>query len=164
MVPEQIEEIAGIETSDKAAKWEGVTLEEVRDGWNEYQAATRGDAVYGYLHMVFEQVRWWLQSPSKRKDALRVIQEQNPQLRLPADLYATVIVATADSKIVDGKQRSRYSRVLRYAAEYKPPNELLRDFIRRKGGINKCAARYTRHLGGRHRGRKRKWSDKRPRH
>ena len=38
------------------------------------------------------------------------------------------------------------SRVLRYAAEYKDLDEPLRDFIVRRGGINKCAARFARRL------------------
>ena len=45
------------------------------------------------------------------------------------------------------KIRSKLSRVLRYAAEFKPANELQRDFLQRKGGINKCASRYARRLG-----------------
>jgi hypothetical protein len=36
---------------------------------------------------------------------------------------------------------------MRYAAEYKDLNEPLGDFIKRKGGINACAARFTRRLG-----------------
>ena len=39
--------------------------------------------------------------------------------------------------------------MLRYAAEYKDLKEPLRDFVRRRGGINKCAARFARRLGGR---------------
>jgi hypothetical protein len=34
--------------------------------------------------------------------------------------------------------------VLRYAAENKHLNESLRDFIKRRGGINECAARFAR--------------------
>ena len=34
--------------------------------------------------------------------------------------------------------------MLRYAAEYKDLDEPLRDFIVRRGGINKCAARFAR--------------------
>ena len=43
--------------------------------------------------------------------------------------------------------RSKWSRVLRYAAEFKDLDEPLGDFIKRKGGINKCAARFARRLG-----------------
>jgi len=45
--------------------------------------------------------------------------------------------------------RSKWSRALRFAAEYKDLDEQLRNFIKRKGGINKCAARFARRLGRR---------------
>ena len=79
--------------------------------------------------------------------ALNLVRKENPSIKLPEDDCAAVILLTADPKKVDAKMRSKWSRVLQYAAEYKPPNELLRDFLQRKGGINKCAARYTRRLG-----------------
>jgi hypothetical protein len=40
-----------------------------------------------------------------------------------------------------------WSRVLRYAAEYKHLDESLRHFIKRKGGINRGALRFARRLG-----------------
>jgi hypothetical protein len=58
-----------------------------------------------------------------------------------------VIFCTADPKKVDHRTRSKWSRVLRYAAEYKNLEESLATFIKRKGGINKCAARFARRLG-----------------
>jgi hypothetical protein len=58
-----------------------------------------------------------------------------------------VIFLTSDPKKVDRRTRSKWSRVLRYADEFKGQAEPLRDFIQRKGGINKCAARYAKYLG-----------------
>jgi len=58
-----------------------------------------------------------------------------------------VILCTADRQKVDKRTRSKWSRVLRYSAEYKLHGEPLDQFIKRKGGINKCAARLTRCLG-----------------
>jgi hypothetical protein len=43
--------------------------------------------------------------------------------------------------------RSKWSRVMRYAAAYKPDSEPLDQFVRRKGGINACAARFSRRMG-----------------
>jgi hypothetical protein len=60
--------------------------------------------------------------------------------------FAAIILATAE---VDKRTRSKWSRVLRYAAEYKTNAEPLAAFVRRKGGINECAARFTRCLGRR---------------
>ena len=61
--------------------------------------------------------------------------------------FAAVIFCTADRKKADYRTRSKWSRVLRYAAEYKDLNEPLATYIKRKGGINKCAARFARRLG-----------------
>jgi hypothetical protein len=60
-----------------------------------------------------------------------------------------IIRCTADPAKVDKRTRSKWSRVLRYSAESKSHSESLAFFIRRKGGINKCADRFTRCLGRR---------------
>jgi hypothetical protein len=61
--------------------------------------------------------------------------------------FAAIILCTADHDKVDYRTRSKWSRVLRYAVEFKYTHEPLRDFIKRKGGLNECAARFARHLG-----------------
>ena len=60
--------------------------------------------------------------------------------------FAAVILCTSDRGKND-RMRSKWSRVLRYAAECKSPDKSLRVFIKRKGGINKCAERFARRLG-----------------
>jgi hypothetical protein len=61
--------------------------------------------------------------------------------------FAAVIRCTADPAKADKRTRSKWSRVMRYAAAYKPDAEPLDHFIKRKGGINACAARFSRRLG-----------------
>ena len=56
------------------------------------------------------------------------------------EAFATIIRCTSDPAKVDDRTRSKWSRALRYAAEYKDLDEPLRDFIKRKGGLNECAA------------------------
>ena len=124
-----------------------VVLTDVKKAWTEYQSIRDRSAVYRYLHMVFMQVDWWRRKPDEMHQALQTIKKESSNIKLPDDMYAAVIMLTADPKKVDGKMRSKWSRVLQYAATYKPEKELLRDFLQRKGGINKCAARYTRRLG-----------------
>jgi hypothetical protein len=63
------------------------------------------------------------------------------------DPFAAVIRCTADPAKADKRTRSKWSRIMRYAAMYKPDSERLDQFIRRKGGINACAARLSRCLG-----------------
>jgi hypothetical protein len=92
------------------------------------------------------QVDWWNRNPEEKKIAVQAIMAENPNIKLPDDDYAAVIMCTADPKKMDSKMRSKLSRVLRYGAKFKPETELLQDFLIRKGGINKCAARYARRL------------------
>jgi hypothetical protein len=63
--------------------------------------------------------------------------------------FAAIIRCTADPAKVDKRTRSKWSRALRYAAEFKTNAEPIAAFVRRKGGINKCAARFARCLGRR---------------
>jgi hypothetical protein len=57
-----------------------------------------------------------------------------------------MIRCTADPSKVDKRTRSKWSRVLRYAKMEKNHDEPFAEFIKRKGGINECNARYGRCL------------------
>ena len=57
--------------------------------------------------------------------------------------FAVVIFCTSDFRKLDAKTRSKWSRALRYAERFKPDNQGLAQFIKSKGGINECAARYS---------------------
>jgi hypothetical protein len=53
---------------------------------------------------------------------------------MPArDPFAAVIPCTADPAKADKRTRSKWSRLMRYAAAYKPDSEALDQFIQRKG-------------------------------
>ena len=73
---------------------------------------------------------------NKSRAALR-LRHNPPQLK--PEPFGIVIFCTADPKIVDAKTRSKWSRVLRYAAQAKPPGQRLTDFIKSNGGLNECA-------------------------
>jgi hypothetical protein len=125
----------------------------VRIAWDECQARRERDAIYSYLTAVFELVAWWGaedRAASRARWALRLFGADSTATDEP---FAAVILATADRKKVDKRTRSKWSRVLRYALEYKPVAEPLADFFQRKGGINACASRFTRCLGRRGRNR-----------
>jgi hypothetical protein len=63
------------------------------------------------------------------------------------DPFAAIIRCTADPAKVDKRTRSKWSRMMRYAAERKLNSEALDRFVKRKGGVNKCVARFTLGLG-----------------
>ena len=120
-------------------------LTRVRNAWDQCQSSRDRSAIYGYLSAVFDLVMWWAaedRAISRARWALRLC-----RLDLPNDEpFAAVILCTAYRQKVDKRTRSKWSRVLRYSAEYKSHGESRAAFIQ-KGGINKCAARFTRCLG-----------------
>ena len=116
----------------------------VRIAWDECQASRDRNAIYGYLSAVFDLVMWWMaqdRAISRARWALRLHGLHLPTADEP---FAAIILATADRQKVDKRTRSKWSRVLRYAMEYKMNAKPLAAFVRRKGGINKCALRFTR--------------------
>jgi hypothetical protein len=76
----------------------------------------------------------------KSKAALRL--RPNPPQMKP-EPFGIMIFCTADPKTVDGKTRSKWSRVLRYAARTKPEGQHLIDFIKSNGGLNECARKFA---------------------
>jgi hypothetical protein len=55
-----------------------------------------------------------------------------------------VILCATNPDKVDDRTRSKWSRVLRHAAEYKDLDEALTDFIVHRRGINKCGMQFAR--------------------
>jgi hypothetical protein len=115
--------------------------------WDDCQASRARAAIYGYLSAVFDLVAWWT---AERRALERAYQALRLQSMRPFDgdePFAVIIRCTADRGKVDKRTRSKWSRVLRYALTYKSHSEPLDQFIKRKGGINKCAERFARCRG-----------------
>ena len=122
-------------------------LSRLEDEWETCQNSRDRDGIYGYLAAVFDLVRWWAHEQKATEYARRALWLRGHRtLVKEPEPFAAVIFCTADREKVDYRTRSKWSRVLRYAALYRDLDEPLRDFIKRKGGLNKCAARYTRRL------------------
>jgi hypothetical protein len=115
----------------------------VRVAWKECQSSRERNAIYGYLSAVFDLVVWWAAEGRAISRARWALQLRHFDLPTNDEPFAAVILCTADRQRVDKRTRSKWSRVLRYAAEYKPVAASLAAFVQRKGGINKCAARFT---------------------
>ena len=119
----------------------------VRTSWEYCQANRDRNAIYGYLSAVFDLVMWWKAEDRAISRARWALRLQGADLPTTDEPFAMVILCTADRDKVDKRTRSKWSRVLRYAAEYKTNAQPLATFVLRNGGINKCAARFTRCLG-----------------
>jgi hypothetical protein len=115
---------------------------------NECQTKRERDAIYRYLEAVYCLVAWWAVEGKDTDRARRALRLQRLEVVDREDPFAAIIRCTADPVKVDKRTRSKWSRVMRYAARCKDDAEPLAQFVKRKGGINECAVRYSRLLGG----------------
>jgi hypothetical protein len=126
-----------------------VILRRVRVAWAECQATRDRNAIYAYLTAVYALVAWWAAEERAIDRARRALRLQRLKVSDRENPFAAVIRCTADAIKADKRTRSKWSRVMRYAAMYKSDSDPLDQFIKRKGGINACAAR-TSGLATRH--------------
>jgi hypothetical protein len=119
----------------------------VESAWEDCQSSRNRDSIYRYLTAVFDLVAWWSAEKRAIDRARRALRLHNIDLSDHDEPFAAIIRCTSDAGKVDRRTRSKWSRVLRYAMEYKSHAEPLDHFIKRKGGINKCAGRFARCLG-----------------
>ena len=122
-------------------------LERVRDAWDDCQATRDRNAIYAYLTAVYDLVAWWAAEGHEMDYARQALRLCRLEISDREDPFAAVIRCTADPAKADKRTRSKWSRAMRYAAVSKPDSEPLDRFVRRKGGINKCAARFARWTG-----------------
>jgi hypothetical protein len=118
----------------------------VRDAWEVSQSSRDRDAIYYYLNAVFALVSWWSAERREVERAHLALQIRGLTRSGREHAFAAIIRCTADPAKADKRTRSKWSRVMRYAAAYKQPSEPLQQFIKRKGGINECAARASKRL------------------
>jgi hypothetical protein len=89
-------------------------------------------------------VTWWAKEGKAVNRACRALHMRGHNSAREPEPFAAVILCTSNPDKVDGRARSKWSRMLRFVAEFKAPDEPLRGFVKRKGGINECAARFGR--------------------
>jgi hypothetical protein len=115
----------------------------LRNAWEECQASRDRDAIYSYLTGVFSLVAWWTAENRAVERTRKALRLRNIRIPDHIEPFAAIIQCTADPAKVDKRARSKWSRALRYALVQKTPSESLVQFIKRKGGINDCAERFS---------------------
>jgi hypothetical protein len=118
-------------------------LEKIRDAWDDFQASRARDAVYGYLGAVFaivEHYKVWRRTNKLLRHAFEFAEQP---LDRNADPFTAVIRCTCDDN-VDNKTISKWARALRYASRHKKPKMRLKTFMKDAGGVNACAAGYSK--------------------
>jgi hypothetical protein len=134
----------GIPYTDQALRQDLLRLQ---NAWDESQSSRERDGIYTYLTAVFELVAWWSAENRALERAERALRLRHITPFDQEEPFAAIIRCTADPTKVDKRTRSKWSRALRYALAYKLTSEPLDQFIKRKGGINECAAKFARHIG-----------------
>ena len=118
----------------------------LQNEWEMVQASRGRAAIYGYLAAVFETIVVWAKEGKAVKRAYRALHLRGHKAVREPEPFAAVILCTSDPDKVDARTRSKWSRALRFAEANKDLDEPLGDFIKRKGGLNECAARFARRL------------------
>jgi hypothetical protein len=115
--------------------------------WEDCQTSRDRNAIYAYLNAVYGLLAWWTADGHAIDRARRALRLQHLKVSDREDPFAAVVRCTADPVKAEKRTRSKWSRVMRYAAGYKLDSEALDQFVRRKGGVNACAGRFSRWRG-----------------
>ena len=126
-------------------------LREVSEVWGRVQNTRDRRAIYGYLEAVYRLVRRWTRQGHAKASARRALRLLSIKRDLDIEPFSIVIFCSSEGT-VDFRMRSKWSRVLRYAASYEIKAVSLTEFIGLRGGINACAKRFARNARGRRRG------------
>jgi hypothetical protein len=119
-------------------------LLQARIAWKKYQSTRRRDAIYDYLRAAFKIVRRWRKEHRAKASSHQALRATGRANRIRnVEPFAVVILVSSDPRKEDAKTRSKWSRLLRYADQFKPDTERLADFVKSQGGINECAAQWS---------------------
>lgn len=116
-------------------------LKETARAWSACQGSRQRNAIYDYLNKVF----WLVGKYQARGESKLLVRRAQKFGRLPiskqADAFTTVIRSTTRGEI-DHRGISKYARALRYCRKHKG-DQSLKAFMKRNGGINGCACRFS---------------------
>jgi hypothetical protein len=126
-------------------------VERLRECWSRLQETRKRDGIFDFLEAVFELVYLWkVENKDHRRAESAFERFTERPVPLHRDPFAIMLATAASPDKIDRRTLSKWSRVLRLAAEIKTPGESLKAFVKRKGGLNACAGEFARRLG-RHR-------------
>ena len=121
-------------------------LDRVREAWAVCQCCRQRDAIYGYLTAVYDLVTWWAAEQRDVERARRALWSR----RLEVSRAGGPIRRDHPVHGRPGQSGQAHSKqvVEGYAVRDRGQGSgrAVQRFVVRKGGINKCASRYTRLL------------------
>lgn len=121
-------------------------IERLREAWEKVQSSRNRDAIYLFLRVAYELVLCWKVECHEIQRATRALKINGLAPPEEPEPFAAVIAASVSPKKLDRRQLSKYSRALRCAASFDCRPKRLKRFIKDRGGLNSCAARFGRRL------------------
>lgn len=122
-------------------------LKRIRKIWEQMQSDRHRDAIYDYLTAVYEVVQAWKVERLAIDRAKRAFKIRGLFVPDEPEPFSAVISASMSPGKLDRRLVSKYSRALQLAAACECHGKKLEWFIKERGGLNLCAARFTRRLG-----------------
>lgn len=119
-------------------------LRRLENEFETYKSTRDRDAIYPFLTAIYELVSCWDLEGIAVVCARRALRLRGRR-PIPKNVEPFAAVIRSIAPQLDYRTVSKWSRTLRYAAKYDTCGSLT-DFIRRKGGINRCTTRYARCL------------------
>jgi hypothetical protein len=135
-----------ISALDYTAEDFAVDVQRAQQAWKKYLRSRRRGAIYKFLETIFEIVAVW----QKVRDVERIIARipyGSADFKPRNEPYSALLTMAAHPKKIDRRTLAKWSRLLRYADFYKSPMVSLARFVRKRAGINACAALYAQRLG-----------------
>jgi hypothetical protein len=104
----------------------------LQNEWEKVQVSRDRSAIYAYLSAIFELVEWWNLEGDAVSRAHQALHLRGYSSVREPEPFAAVILCTSNPDKVDHRTQSKWSRVLRHAAEFKRLDEPLHEFIVRR--------------------------------
>jgi hypothetical protein len=120
----------------------------VRGTWDKSQEDRSRVAIYRYLTALYRLVRKWTNQKCLDGCIRHAIEIDGGCSIKNGDPFSVVIYCTSSPAQVDKRTRSKWASALRFVQTHKPKSERLMTFMRKNGGINGCASKGRREIGG----------------
>jgi hypothetical protein len=109
-------------------------LARVLEAWKQYQSTRARAGVYILLDQVYEIGLRWKKDDCPKKYSSLMLKMQHDPIDMKPEPFAVLLYCAG---VVDAKDRSKFSRVLRVAEAHKATS--VKAFAQKRGGINKVA-------------------------
>jgi len=119
-------------------------INRLRSAWKEYRRTPSRSAIFKFLQTVLELVTIWKADGQVETRTRRAMAEGKCPHIGPMEPFGFLVRLAAHPKTIDRRTVAKWSRVLRYAERFKLPGRSMRRFVKKRGGINECASRFTK--------------------